>query len=229
MDFEKVERMLVFSAHPDDEILGVGGTITRLSKQGAKVTVAIFSLEETAQVTEQSDDNVKEVRKKEMRTAAGILGVQETVFLGKSPNGYSANDGSVYQHCIKLIRKHRPQLIFTHFQQDKNKDHRTISEVVGEVCSKAGENILPDLGKPWPTPYLYYYELTELFTYPSDIVDITGTIESKLKAIKTQSSHFATMSEMTEYLRAMARVRGHAVGVQYGEAFLLSSLIPCKH
>ncbi len=228
MDIEKVERTMVFSAHPDDEILGVGGTITRLSKQGAKVTVAIFSLEETAQATEQSNDMVMEARKKETRTAAGILGVQETVFLGKSPNG-DANHSSVYQQCIKLIRKHRPQVIFTHFQHDKNRDHRTISEVVGEACSKAGENILPDIGKAWSTPYLYYYELSDLLAYPSDIVDITGTIESKLKAVKTQKSHFGTMPETTEYLRALARVRGHTVGVQYGEAFLLSSLTPCKH
>lgn len=228
MELEKVQRVLGFAAHPVDEILGIGGTITRLSKQGTKVTVAIFSFENDNYSSEQPQENVIEMRKKEARTAAGILGVHESVFLGKSPHNI-ANDSDVYQQCIRLIRKHRPEIIFNHFQQDKDKDHRTVSEVIDEVSTKAGENILPDLGKPWSTPSLYYYELSELFTHPTDIVDITTTIESKIKAMKTQNSCVAILPKITEYLQALAKIRGHAVEVEYAEAFLISSLTPSKH
>jgi LmbE family N-acetylglucosaminyl deacetylase len=195
MNLEKIERALVFAAHPDDEILGVGGTIARMSKQGTKVTVAIFSLEDTIHSAEEMKDNVVEMRKKEARTAAGILGVQESVFL----------------------------------PQDESRDHRCVSEIIDEASPKAGENILPEMGKPWDTPYLFYYEMSNLFTRPSDVVDISATIESKIKAMKTQSSHLGALPELTEYLRALAKVRGHVVGIEYGEAFLLSPLTPCKH
>ena len=84
MNLEKVERALVFAAHPDDEILGAGGTIARLSKQGTKVTVVIFSLEDTCYSTEGLEKNVLEVRKKEARQAAGILGVHENIFLDQN-------------------------------------------------------------------------------------------------------------------------------------------------
>ena len=228
MNLDKIERALVFAAHPDDEILGVGGTIARMSKQGTKVTVAIFSLEDTIHSAEEMKDNVVEMRKKEARTAAGILGVQESVFLQKSPHG-TLHDIAVYQDCIRLIRKYRPQIIFTHCPQDKSRDHRCVSEIIDEASPKAGENILPEMGKPWDTPYLFYYEMSNLFTRPSDVVDISTTIESKIKAMKTQSSHLGALPELTEYLRALAKVRGHVVGIEYGEAFLLSPLTPCKH
>ena len=225
MNLEQVERAMVFAAHPDDEVLGAGGTIARLSKQGTKVTGVIFSLEDTGYSTKGLAENVLEARKKEVRQAAGILGVNENIFLGKSPHG----DTSVYQECVRLIRKYRPQMIFTHFRENKNRDHRAVSEITDEVCCKAGESVLPDLGKPWHTSYLYYYELSNLFTNPSDVVDITATIESKLKAAKTQTSQLALLPGIMECIRSLAKVRGYAVGVEYGEAFLLSSLIPCKH
>jgi LmbE family N-acetylglucosaminyl deacetylase len=225
MNLEQVERALVFAAHPDDEILGVGGTIARLSKQGTKVTGVIFSLENACYSTAQLEKNILEVRKKEARQAAGILGVHEHIFLGKSPQG----DVSVYQECIRLIRKYRPQIIFTHFREDRHRDHRTVSEITDEAGWKASENALSDLGKPWHTPCVYYYELSNLFTNPSDIVDITATVESKLKAVKTQTSQFALLPEIMEYSRSLAKVRGYMIGVEYGEAFLLSSLNPCKH
>jgi LmbE family N-acetylglucosaminyl deacetylase len=228
MDIEKIERALVFAAHPDNEILGVGGTIARMSKQGTKITVAIFSLEDTIHSAEEMKNNVVEMRKKEARTAAGILGVQESVFLQKSPHSI-LHDTAVYQDCIRLIRKYRPQIIFTHCPQDERRNHRCVSEIIDEASPKAGENILADLGKPWAVPYLYYYELSSLFTQPSDIVDIGTTIESKIKAMKTQSSHLGALPELTEYIRALAKVRGHVVGIEYGEAFLLSPLTPCKH
>jgi LmbE family N-acetylglucosaminyl deacetylase len=228
MDIKKIERALVFAAYPVDEILGVGGTIARLSKDGTKVTAAIFSLQETSHLNEEEKENVMEMRKKEVRTAAGILGVQESIFL-KIPPANAVNEPGIYQQCIQLIRKCRPQIVFTHSEGCKNRNRRKATEIVEESCLKAGENILPESGKPWFTPYLYYYELPELLMHPSDIVDITSTIESKIKAIKTQNSYFGTLQETTEYIQALARVRGHAVGIEFGEAFALSSLTPCKH
>ena len=199
-----------------------------MSKQGTKVTVAIFSLHETAYLNEEKKENVMEMRKKEIRTAAGILGVQESKFF-KIPPANAVSEPGIYKQCIGLMRKCRPQIVFTYSEGCKNRDRRNVTEIVDESCLKAGENILPETGKPWSTSYLYYYELPELLMHPSDIVDITSTIESKIKAIKTQSSYFGTLQETTEYVRALARVRGHAVGIEFGEAFVLSSLTPCKH
>ena len=87
---------------------------------------------------------------------------------------------------------------------------------------------MPELGKPWRVSELYYYELMKLFTNPTDIVDITETMDSKKKALETQKTRFHNVPGMIEYTQALAAVRGYGIGMKYAEAFLLSSLLARK-
>jgi len=125
----------------------------------------------------------------------------------------------------KIIRKYKPDVIFTHYKEDKHRDHRAVWEITDEARWKAAENVLADFGTPWYTPELYYYEVIELFTYPSLLIDITDTLERKVEAMKTQSSQFPVLPGVIEYIEGLGKVRGYLRGTKYAEAFLSSNFI----
>jgi len=218
-------RVLVFAAHPDDEIIGCGGTIARLSAMGKQVFVVTFCAGETGYSTPEMKDKIAEMRRAEAEACNRVLGITERVILGKPTQGV-VNDRETYQECVRLIRRYRPDVIFTHWNEDKHRDHRAISAITDEARWKAYENVLADMGEPWYTPELYYYEVLELFPHPSLLIDITDTFRKKRDAMQTQQSQFAVLPGIMEYIEGLAKVRGYARGTQYAEAFLRSNLLP---
>jgi LmbE family N-acetylglucosaminyl deacetylase len=222
---EHWNRVLVFAAHPDDEIIGCGGTIARLSAMGKQVCVVTFCAGETGYSTPEMKDKIAEMRRAEAEACDRVLGIAERVILGKPTQGV-VNDRETYQECVRLIRHYRPDVILTHWNEDKHRDHRAISAVTDEARWKAYENVLADMGEPWYTPELYYYEVLELFPHPSLLIDITDTFRKKRDAMQTQQSQFAVLPGIMEYIEGLAKVRGYARGTQYAEAFLRSNLLP---
>ncbi|MCL6473692.1 MAG: PIG-L family deacetylase [Firmicutes bacterium] len=218
-------RVLVFAAHPDDEIIGCGGTIARLSAMGKRVFVVTFCAGETGYSTPEMKDKIAEMRRAEAEACNRVLGITERVILGKPTQGV-VNDRETYQECVRLIRHYRPDVILTHWNEDKHRDHRAISAITDEARWKAYENVLADMGEPWYTPELYYYEVLELFPHPSLLIDITDTFRKKRDAMQTQQSQFAVLPGVMEYIEGLAKVRGYARGTQYSEAFLRSNLLP---
>ncbi|HON72676.1 MAG TPA: PIG-L family deacetylase [bacterium] len=221
---ENWQRILVFSAHPDDEILGVGGTIAKLSKSGKEVYVVTFAIGETSYSSIEMKEKMRELRLKEAEECNKVLGIKERIILYK-PNQGITNDRETYQECVKIIRKYKPDVIFTHYKEDKHRDHRAVWEITDEARWKAAENVLADFGTPWYTQELYYYEVIELFTYPSLLIDITDTLERKVEAMKTQSSQFPVLPGVIEYIEGLGKVRGYLRGTKYAEAFLSSNFI----
>ncbi|MGC8834914.1 MAG: PIG-L deacetylase family protein [Armatimonadota bacterium] len=222
---ERWNCVLVFAAHPDDEIIGVGGTIAKLSKLGKSVYLVTFCAGETSYTTPEQKEAMAQTRLSEAKAADAVLGIKERVVLGKPTQGV-VNDRETYQQCVRLIRTYRPDVIFTHWNEDKHRDHRAVSALTDEARWKAAENVLADHGKPWYTPELYYYEVTELFPHPTLLVDITNTFQTKLDAMQTQRSQFDVLPGILGYIEGVAKARGYARGTQYAEAFVLSNLLP---
>mgnify|MGYP003882503219 CR=1 FL=1 len=115
-------RVLVFAAHPDDEIIGCGGTIARLSAMGKRVFVVTFCAGETGYSTPEMKDKIAEMRRAEAEACNRVLGITERVILGKPTQGV-VNDRETYQECVRLIRHYRPDVILTHWNEDKHRDH----------------------------------------------------------------------------------------------------------
>ena len=147
--------------------------------------------------------------------------------LGK-PNQGVPNDRDTYQQCVAIIRKYRPDIILTHYSEDKHRDHRAVSQVVDEARWKASEGVLADKGAPWYTPRLFYYEVFELFTHPSLVVDITETFPKKIEAMETQATQVTFLHGIKDYIEGLALARGYLRGSRYGEAFLESTLLPSR-
>jgi LmbE family N-acetylglucosaminyl deacetylase len=222
---ERIRKVLVFGAHPDDEIVGPGGTIARLSEEGAEVTVVTFTAGETAYGRRELKGKMAEIRTGEARKCDSILGIKERLILGLPCQGV-VNDTATYQRCVGIVRDKRPDLVFSHYPLDKHRDHRAVAEIVDEVRWKASEKVLADLGDPWYCSYLFYYETLELFTQPSIVVDISKQFERKVRAMESQSSQVEMAKGVLGLIEGLARVRGFMAGTEYAEAFLLSNLLP---
>lgn len=226
-------NILVFGAHSDDETIGLGGTIAKLSEVGYEVYVVTFCWSETGEWEDTGyakaewKENIARMRRDEALAADKILGVRRRLGLALPTQGVE-NTREVYQKVVKIIREIRPIAIFTHYYEDKHRDHRAVSKVTEEAWWKASENVLADLGRPWYAPALFFYEVTELFTHPSAIVDITSTFKIKIEALKQFKSQMLVLPKVIDFVEGLAKVRGYMIGVDYGEAFLASNLMPKK-
>lgn len=227
IDLDKIKRALVFCAHPDDEIIGVGGTIKKMRMKSIEVGVVTFTLGGTSYGTLEMKDKMEEIRENEAKAAEEILDMSFREILGIPTQGvYNTKEN--FQKCTELIRRHRPEVIFSHWDEDKHRDHRAISTLVEEARWKAQEDVLADLGEPWYTPILLYFEVLDLFSYPSLVVDITDTMEYKIKAMESQKSQFSVLPGVMDYIDGLAKVRGYLRGTKYGEAFKVNNLLPCR-
>jgi len=221
------KNSLVFAAHADDEIIGLGGTIAKLSALGSRVVLVVFTTGETAYSDIKLKNKIGLIRDEENKKSMKILGIKEKINLGLPCQGVE-NTKEIYQECVRIIRKFKPDVIFTHWNKDKHRDHRAISVITEEARWKATENVLVDLGKPWYTQYMFFYEILELFTFPSLVVDITDTFDKKILAMKTQKSQFSVLPGILNYIEGLAKTRGYMCGTKYAEAFLESNFIPKK-
>ena len=221
------KRILVFCAHPDDEIIGCGGTLAKHSRQGADITVAMFTQGETGYTDPSEKDGFLQVREQERDRYDHMLGIGKRIILGKPCQGV-CNDRPTYHECISIVRQVRPQVVLTHNPTDRHRDHRTVSEVTTEACWKASEAVLADLGEPWYTPQILFFEVFQLFPEPSLIVDITETFASKQEAMETQTSQLRVLKGIPSYLEGLAMARGHLGQCKYAEAFLRSNVLATR-
>ena len=227
------KRILVFGAHPDDETIGVGGTIALFSDAGYEVYVVTFCWSEkgdwsdTGYAKAEWKEKISEMRRREALAADKVLGVRERIGLGLPTQGV-VNDRETYQRVVEIIRRVRPIAIFTHYGEDKHRDHRAVSQITEEAWWKASENVLADLGEPWRARTLFFYEVLELFTHPTHIVDVTETFQRKIEALHCFESQMPVLGDIVGYVEGLARARGYLIGAKYGEAFLRSSFLPSK-
>jgi LmbE family N-acetylglucosaminyl deacetylase len=126
---------------------------------------------------------------------------------------------------VRIIRHVKPDVIFTHWNEDKHRDHRAAAEITDEARWKAWDHVLADLGAPFYTSELYFYEILELFPHPTILVDISDTMDVKVQAMQTMTSQLDVLPRVTDYIRGLGNARGFSRGTQYAEAFLRSNLL----
>jgi LmbE family N-acetylglucosaminyl deacetylase len=216
---------LILGAHPDDELVGVGGTIAKLSKAGNKVFVVIFTKGEEGYADRKLKDTISEVRQKEIEKVRKILGIEKYELLGRPDMGLE-NNKDTFKATIQLIRKFKPDAVFTHHRVDRHRDHIAASKLVTEAFWQSGERVSMELGEPWKPKALYYFEETYPFKFPSHIVDITGTFEAKIDAMRAYISQLPVVPFILGGIEGQAIARGALIGAKFGEAFLRSSVTP---
>ena len=140
------QKVLVFSPHPDDETIGVGGYITESMQQGADVRIAL--------VTDGNKHNNENLRYEEFKKATAILGVAESnlVFMGLPDGKLNEQSETVLYLLLKdQIDTYSPDIIIYPCQQDFHPDHATTGKILNTILAGSP-------GKVIAFQYLVHYE-----------------------------------------------------------------------
>lgn len=227
-----MSSVLVIAAHPDDEVLGCGGTIAKHVQAGDKVVVAILAegvtSRDPARNRDERTDDLSELARS-AQSANAILGVHALVLHDLPDNRLDSLDRlEVIKLVEGLIVEHRPDRVYTHHAGDVNIDHRRIHEAVVTACRPIPGHSVKSLlffevpsSTEWQTP-----GSAPSFT-PNWFVDIEETLETKRRALSAYASEMRRWphSRSIEAVTYLARWRGASVGREAAEAFMLGRLI----
>ncbi|MFC5407215.1 PIG-L deacetylase family protein [Cohnella soli] len=215
-----IEKALVICAHPDDEVLGLGGTIKKMTNAGVEVNVLMFANGNEGYTDLKDKEHIVEIRRKEREAVKDILGIHTYEAYDYGDYAIPANE-TTYKMCLQAIRKYKPDIVFTHYWREYN-THKAVASIVSDAFWQAGWNASLDLGEPWKAKSLYYFEVIELLAHVSHIVDIEATFEAKMEAMRAYASQCTVVSGALQQIEGKALMRGAQAGVKYGEAFLKS-------
>lgn len=221
-----MKNVLVVAAHPDDELLGVGGTVRRLVNEGACVRAVIMAEGLTSRGVCRFATDKQELKElqEDARRAAREVGYASINFCGLPDNRM---DEMNLLDIVKLVscyvEKYQPDTIFTHHHGDLNIDHRLTCEAVLTACRPV-DNCMVERIYAFETPSSteWNYNYTEPFA-PNVYFDVTDTLEAKIKGMacyQTESKSYPH-PRSPEALRSLGRYRGSNAGLGMAEGFVL--------
>lgn len=219
--------VLIVVAHPDDEVLGCGGTIARHCAAGDRVAVLILADGVTSRGVSTSADL------EERRSAAGcanaILGVRDVTLLAYPDNRMDAVTLlDIVKDIEQVIARCQPDTIYTHHAGDVNIDHRCVHDAVIAACRpQPGHCVRQLLFCETPSSTEWRPPASQRVFAPNWYVDISTTLKTKLQALA------AYQEELREFphprslrgVEHLAGWRGASVGVMAAEAFELGRLV----
>lgn len=209
------KRVLVIAAHPDDELLGCGGTVALHTLRGDHVTSIIVCEGESLRYEGQNIQQQSHIYK-----AAEILGVQDVrslQFPDQKLEKYLLTD--IIDPLLKIVREVRPQIVYLQYGGDVNRDHKILFEASLVVTRPTEDSI--------EVVYAYDTASSTEWGYPRNFipdtwVDISNTLETKLQAMACYTS------ELREYphprslqaLENKARAWGNQCCLESAETFM---------
>jgi LmbE family N-acetylglucosaminyl deacetylase len=216
---------LNIAAHPDDELLGQGGTVARHARAGDRVTSVIVC---DGSAVRYGKDVVHEIEAAS-REAGKVLGVADLRMLGLPEQGLDTLSLiEINQKIEALIEDVRPEIVYTHGPSDINRDHRAILEAVLVATRPFSA---PSVREVWlyetasstewgGPPLLPPFE-------PQMFVDITETLELKVRALECYRREVRPWPHprSAEGIRARARYFGSLAGYEAAEPFRLVRLL----
>ena len=218
-----MNKILIVVAHPDDEVLGCGGTITRLNKEGYELYTLILG----EGITSRDDKRSKEKRgreianlKEQAKKANELIGVKKVFFHDFPDNRF---DTVPFLDIVKVIEKIKnqikPEIIFTHYEKDLNIDHQiTYKAVITATRPLREETVKEVYSFEIPSSTEWSYPLS--FS-PNVFYNISETMNIKLKALEEYKSEVKEYPHprSLEAVELTAKNWGIKVGVNYAEAF----------
>ncbi|HEY8919344.1 MAG TPA: PIG-L deacetylase family protein [Chitinophaga sp.] len=221
-----MNKVIVISAHPDDEVLGAGGAMLRHVSKGDEVYWLIVT-----NISEAQGFSAEKVlsRQKEIDIVGKMLGVKKTFKLDYPT--MSLTSGSLLKlvpDISAIFQEVRPEIIYCLNRSDAHSDHRVLFDAT-MACTKS-------FRYPFIKQVLMYEcisetefapALPEKVFIPNYFIDITPFMEDKLEIMKIYASELGEhpFPRSLANIRALAHFRGAVAGVQYAEAFQLIKFI----
>jgi len=214
-------RVLVIAPHPDDEVLGCGGTIVKHALGEDEVYLCIIT---RAYPPEWSEDEIKE-RKKEVLKVNEILGIKKTYFLDfPTVKLDTIPQKEMNDSIAQVVNEVQPTVVYIPHRGDVNKDHRLVfNATMVTIRPRPGSVIKKVLSYETLSETEWAAPCVGNVFIPNVYVDISETLEIKLKAMsayKTELKEYPHPRSL-EAISALAKMRGATIGVKAAEAFML--------
>lgn len=229
-----VTRALVVVAHCDDGEWMFGGTVARLSRQGAEVAYVVVTDGASGGVDlSVTDEQLSATREAEQRAAAAVLGVREVVFLGYHDDELVVTV-ELKRDLVRQIRRFRPQLVLTltpHRELDapvgwSHADHLAVGEATLQAAYP--EALMPRIHPGLAAEGLAAHEVTDVWFPALDdadrYVDVTDVVQTKMNAVWCHRSQNGEAADDRGWLfenriAPPMREAGERIGVRYAEQF----------
>lgn len=198
-------RALVLAPHPDDELVGCGGTLLALVGAGAKVTVLQATDGSASAALDQAPEAIaRTIRLDEARAVAEAAGFEPTIFWGEDNRAFRARD-DLAARLRGTLREMRPALVLTPFVADIHPDHQTLNRILARALEGLPEGGMSILG----------YEVWSLA--PANLwCDVTRC----MPGLERLLLRYETAMKVDDLVRmSSARNRRHALALGYGAGF----------
>jgi N-acetylglucosamine malate deacetylase 1 len=217
-------RIAAIVAHPDDEVLGCGGTLRRHVLAGDDISIFIMADGETSRGPNAGAQAIAQ-REVAARTAADILGAKK-LDMHRFPD--NRMDTLPLLDIVKAVEPYiheiAPEIVYTHHAGDLNIDHRRVHEAVVTACRPQPDQPVRTLlffetisSTEWQPP------LSGVPFSPNWFADITSTLDCKVQALRAYHNEVHPWPHPRSYqaVQHLARWRGAMVGWSAAEAFML--------
>ena len=220
--------VLVVAAHPDDEVLGCGGTIARLAREGHDIYILVLGEGSTSrsQQREQADASLVDALRDNSLAAGKTIGAKEVFMRNLPDNRFDTVPLlDIVKIVEELVTKLRPEVIYTHHGGDLNIDHAlTHRAVLTATRPVKGQPVRDIYAFEIPSSTEWAFQRLEPVFRANVFEDISGTLETKIKALSCYETETRAFPHprSPEALRAIARRWGSVVGGEAVEAFELT-------
>ncbi|HML45908.1 MAG TPA: PIG-L family deacetylase [Clostridia bacterium] len=225
-------NVLAVGCHPDDIEIGCAGTLARYAQEGHRVFCCHVANGNMGHAVIEPGP-LRGIRREEAKAAGALYGAEEVMTLDAGDLHVDSGDLGLRRAMVEVIRHAKPDVVLTHDPNDYMRDHVETSKLVFDAsfcCT------VPHYETESPThpvfPPLYYMDtLAGVNFLPEEYVDITATVEVKLKALACHASQIQWMLEhdkidFLDFVRVCSRYRGQQCNAGYAEGFRACNVWP---
>lgn len=213
------DTVVVFCAHPDDEVIGAGGTLAKYAKEGKRVVCVIFTDGEASHPWEQKNYIVKK-RRLEVNKSAKILGIEKLhhLRLRDGKIGEDTKKPIIHETLVSILKKYKPSKVFTHDADDLLYGHTAVHKAVIPAFDEYNDALHHTKKASLLTFNIWAFHFRKR-DVPKLFVDITDTFAQKREALKCHKSQFMALIQLWPVVIIKAIMGGFTHQTKYGEVF----------
>ncbi len=219
---ENLSKVLVVAAHPDDEVLGCGGTIAKHVHHGDKVQVMFMADGFRSRVSGRKRDNLAE-------EASRILGCEKPILLNLPDNQMDVLPMlDIVQKIERVVNDFQPEIVYTHHCGDLNIDHQLTHKAVMTACRPLPGCCVTEIYsfEVLSATHWQSFSMGSVFS-PNYFIDVSNFINQKIEALHCYDNEMKELPHARSYesVENLAKFRGNTIGVKNAEAFCVERIV----